>query len=423
MRLMTEPTIKGSPSKLRKRYQKALNARRIERAYALKKTTLDSVPRIIQLEHTTACNLQCIACPHFYQKSRLGYHLDLQIVERLKEILGSVSKIRLNGGGEPFLATNIESALETYAEYGLEISTTTNLTVLNQRILAVIERNFDELCVSCDGATAEVFEGIRRNSDFAVFKKNVEKVRAINPNMRMVMGITVFRQNLEQLPDIIALAADLGFQAVVVGRMIPRPTSMPHTIRDDITRQSSKANYYFQKARDVALEYGISAVIPPDFPVDATALLNNLVDENEEAEFPSVEYQSSMHQDWWSKNSNSRATAKRERRVCDLSSDAVTSARAVDGNCNWLFENIFINANGDVATCCQKPMQSLGNLKNVSSFFEIWNSANYVKLRQEFWDGRIPKHCGGCQFITQESLSRLSLLRPIATDAYKTSLQ
>ena len=388
--------------------EKSKNKLNIKKAYDDKEVVLKSAPSRIQLEHTTVCNLQCIACPHFYQKSRLGYHLDFTVVEKLKEILPSVSSIQLNGGGEPFLAARIEDALEIYASYGVKVSTTTNLTHINSRIVEMIGASFDALNVSCDGATAEIFEGIRKKSNFSEFISNIEKVRAVNQEMKMTMGVTAFRQNLSQLPDLIILAKNLGFQAIVIGRMIPRASSMPHTTQDDIMNVPSEANYWFEKSRETANEIGLSAIIPPNFKVESEP--HNSV-KSYEISFPSDSYQDELAVKWKeSIDKDLKNRVKMPRNVRSVDASPSENNIKVEGNCDWLYETIFINANGDVGSCCQKPLYSLGNILKVESFFDIWNGSDFVGLRKAFWDNYIPKHCEGCQFIYQNSLSKLKII-------------
>ena len=93
--------------------------------------------------------------------------------------------------------------------------TNTNLSVLPDNILDLLNDAFYQIHVSCDGCTKEIFEGIRRNINFEKFIHNVKKLKSNCPNVRLIMNIVMMRQNLLQLPDMVSFAKELGFEEVV----------------------------------------------------------------------------------------------------------------------------------------------------------------------------------------------------------------
>ena len=405
--------IKGSLNRIKNRFfdspknfnkVKEANLSEIKAAYQNRKTILESVPRIIQLEHSTFCNLECIGCPHFYQKNSFATHLDAKVVDRLIPIFPKVEQIQLNGGGEPFLAKGLEDALEVYSSFNIRITTTTNLLHLTHRILNVIRKSFSSINISFDGASKETFEGIRKKANFDKFLENVKNVRECRDDLNMVMGVTLMRQNICELPDILLLGKKLGFNKIVVGRMMPRPKSMPHTVKDDILFYPQVANHYFALARKVVSEQHINAVIPADLPITD----NDLSFEDEldlitkQPLFPSKSEKEKYFETWW--NSIDHEKVKQNLPVRLPVIEPKDKKIRCKGNCNWLFENIFINSKGDIATCCQMPNLSMGNVLEVDSFEEIWNGSGFVNLRQAFWDEFIPRHCYGCQFLLQNRL-------------------
>lgn len=395
------------------------NIKRIEEEYKNKEITLKSVPRIIQLEHTTRCNFECIACNHYYQKNHISCDIDFKVIEKLKEIFPHVEQIQLNGGGEPFIAKGLEDALEIYSHYGLKITTTTNLSYLTDRMLEVIRKNFSSLNLSCDGATKEIFEGIRKNGDFDQFINNVKRVRACNENIRLVMGVTIMRQNISQLPEIIKLAKNIGIDKVVVGRMIPRPVDIPYTVQDDLVNYPNVTNHYLQLAKKMAAKVKIIAVIPNNFKVNSTTYEEEVKIMDSYPLFPLKVQQDSLFNRFKESVGNKNFNLPGE-----VNTVSITPEQAkIDctGNCNWLFENVFINAKGDVSTCCQMANYSMGNLLEVDSFYDIWNSDNFKNLRKAFWDNYIPNHCYGCQFIPQNSLTKLKINQEIDMNQFRST--
>lgn len=394
------------------------NIKTIEQEYENKAIILKSAPRIIQLEHTTRCNFECIACNHYYQKNHISYDINFKVIEKLKEIFPYVEQIQLNGGGEPFIAKDLEDALEIYSYYGLKITTTTNLSYVTDRMLKVICKNFSSLNLSCDGATKEIFEGIRKNGKFEDYINNVKKVRACNNNIRLIMGVTIMRQNINQLPEIIKLAKNIGIDKVVVGRMIPRPSDIPHTVQDDLVNYPNVTNHYLELAKDISEKLKITVVFPNNFKVNNTTYEEELQVMNSYPLFPTKHQQDDLFNKFTEKVGYKNFNLPKEVKTVSITPEQAK----IDctGNCNWLFENVFIDAKGDVSTCCQMTNYSMGNLLEVDSFYDIWNSDNFKNLRNAFWNNYVPNHCYGCQFISQNSLSELKINQDIDMNQFRS---
>jgi MoaA/NifB/PqqE/SkfB family radical SAM enzyme len=402
---------------------KARNQAGIDAAYSKRESVLQSTPRIIQLEHTSVCKLQCLGCPHFAQRGRLGIELDWAVVEKLEPILPAVEQIHLSGGGEPFIAQHLEDALEVYARHQIRVTTTTNLIYISDRAIELIEACFFKINVSCDGATRETFEGIRRNASFSVFCENVARVRATRPDLQLIMGYTLYRQNIHELPDAVSLAKSLGFDQMVVTRMIPRPAALPHTVRDSVLRYPRETNRMLREARARAEEIGMPLVLPAALPEQEAS--GSLSEERAAIEapprFPSDAEADRLADKWWSRWGDEKDLLSKPRPVRGASIEPPGPPVSSEGACEWLFENTFINANGDVGTCSLMPTNSLGNVLQVDSFEDIWNGPDLVALRKRFWQGAVPHHCYGCQALMHGYLHRAKLTQEVVESEFHST--
>ena len=381
------------------------NKRKINKSYENKDCILENYPKILQLEHTTKCNLECIACSHYFSDKTHTQELDIAVIEKLSDIFPYIEQIQLNGGGEPFLHSKINDMLKIYMDYNLRITTTTNLTILNKTIIDSIKKCFTQLNLSCDGATEKTFSGIRKNSNFNSWITNVKKVRSLKDDLILVFGVTLMRQNIEELPQIVTLAHDLGINKIVVGRMIPRQKTLPHTTFDDIKNYINISMKYIFEARDIADKFKIPFVYP-----SLTSVVNDdFVKKEKEImlskpNFPGIDYQKKLKSLYGGMKSSFQYLDPQHEINTKASEDKC------EGICDWLNEIVFVDCSGKVYTCCQKTHVSIGNLMEKIFFMDIWNNTSYQELRKCFYSGNIPMHCTNCQFITQNFLKHLKKL-------------
>lgn len=123
---------------------------------------LNSLPKLIHVELSTACNIRCRFC----SITRPGRHRELQFIDiativRLRPALAFISDCKLHGGGEPFLHPKIERILEIFMEEQVRLNTVTNANLITDRLGELIGQNFSTLTVSVDGADKETFEYVR----------------------------------------------------------------------------------------------------------------------------------------------------------------------------------------------------------------------------------------------------------------------
>ena len=137
--------------------------------------------------------------------------------------------------------------------------------------------------------------------------------------------------------------------------------------------------------------------------------------------FPDDTYADRLAEDWWREWSEEADILSRPRPVVGAPIEPPGPAVGCSGACEWLFENTFINANGDVGTCSLMPTNSLGNILQVESFSDIWNGEDMVALRERYWKGAVPHHCYGCHVLMHGYLKRVSLLEPVDPENFRST--
>lgn len=186
----------------------------------------NQLPRKIQIEATSKCNLRCSSCPNS-RNAGGGKHLK---PDELKKILIQLNfrpnYIMLSGTGEPLCNPYFFDLVDILAENKIKCSFLTNGTMLKPSIQAEIlsRTNINYVGISCDGAKKETFEANRVGADFEVWNKYVGAFIADakkTSHLKIGMMSVLSRHNLKEIENTIRFAADIGFNSITFLDPIP----------------------------------------------------------------------------------------------------------------------------------------------------------------------------------------------------------
>ncbi|NLH48614.1 MAG: radical SAM protein [Myxococcales bacterium] len=186
-------------------------------------------PDTVQLELTAACDLRCVMCPlpHENRHGTGRETIEPADLERLRQPLAAASGVELTGFGEMLCHPRLLACLRWLRARKLAVHATTNGSRLTREIVDALtaEHLLDVLCVSVDAATAPTYERIRRGGNFAVLLANLDYLakRRTPANPRFWLSFAALRDNLDELPRFIRLAADLGAERVIVQHVFTGP--------------------------------------------------------------------------------------------------------------------------------------------------------------------------------------------------------
>lgn len=143
-------------------------------AYLAKKPKLKMYPRIVGIESTNNCNLDCIMCPR-QEMTRKVFDIELGLFKKIiEDIKGKSEFIWLQDYGEPFLNKNIFKMIAIAKSAGLKVGISTNGTVLTDAIIdGILSSGLDYLIFAIDGATKETYEKIRVGANYEKVHENV----------------------------------------------------------------------------------------------------------------------------------------------------------------------------------------------------------------------------------------------------------
>lgn len=175
--------------------------------------------RLLQVESSIACNLKCIMCP--WKQSRKTAknqgNMTQETWEAIRPFLSNVKSIDFTGGGETLLQPRLAEWASEAKSAGCETGILTNGMLLNrEKIRQLYRAGIDWICVSIDGATKDVYEGIRQGADFDLVCRNLTDLVSMRAEKhpRIMINFVLMSVNFHQVEDIIRLASDIGVDQV-----------------------------------------------------------------------------------------------------------------------------------------------------------------------------------------------------------------
>ncbi|MBI5185563.1 MAG: SPASM domain-containing protein [Nitrospinae bacterium] len=214
-----------------------------------------SYPIYMHIGLNSRCNLKCATCHHqFDVLTRKEYHDFLETTERLsytrmfkydpgpglykrkknldmkwglyEKIAGSVFKylreVRFGVNGETLLYKRLGPALTLARENGVDSSIVSNGMLLNEKTIPILlDGSLKRLSISIDSTRNSLLEKIRKGADLNLIIRNIkllidERERRNLRFPRVGFAFTAARENIEELPGLMELAASIGLDFVGV---------------------------------------------------------------------------------------------------------------------------------------------------------------------------------------------------------------
>ena len=309
---------------------------------------LDSFPRRLVLELTNACNLDCVMCGRDESEFASKF-FDVEYLRKLEPILKYVEEVTLFGWGEPTIHPEFRYILEFLDRYPVRKYFVTNGTTLHRIREYLFDYKVDIMAVSLDGATAKTNNAIRRKSNFDQIVSGLKTVvqqkgkgNTGYPYINFV--ITLMKSNLDELPDMVDLAYNIGIEEVKAVYM----TSFSKKLEDEVLWDKvGEVRSVFSETIERGNRLGIKVKLPYIQGEDIAG--------------------EKFHKD-----------------------------------CFTGWRDFFIGADGYIRPC-QSISRKIFHVSRYDSFQEVWNSEELVNFRSGV---NVPdKMWEGCKFCYQSSHS------------------
>lgn len=323
LRAKTKNLFSGRELSERQQLNSKLNMEELEQG----RTILTSYPRRLVFELTNACNLNCIMCGRNAADFKPTV-FDMNAFRSFEPLMDIVEEVTLMGWGEPTIHPNFIEMLQIINKHGARKYFCTNGMNLGKIKDAIFAYNVDVFAVSLDGATDETNNRIRRGSKINQIVADLKDIVRIKKERGLKYPWINFvfcamRSNIEELPDMVRLAAEIGIEEV---KVVYLTVFEKNLLDESLWGYEELVRDIFEKTIRVADELGIMLKLPHYIGED--------VAENK------------YHKD-----------------------------------CFVTWRDFFLGSDGYVRPCMSTPVQffSYGKEKN---FMELWNAPQYQKYRK-----------------------------------------
>jgi MoaA/NifB/PqqE/SkfB family radical SAM enzyme len=317
------------------------------------------LPRFAQIEPIGRCNLACRMCT-VNERGDTVATLSIERFVALLDQMPQLEELHLQGLGEPMLHPQFFDMVSLAAARGIHVSANSNLTLLTpKRAAACVSSGLAALSVSLDGATAGVYEAIRRKANFGKVLRNLDRLvqaRDEAGSALQVRGVMVLmRDNLHELPALVRLLDDHGVHELLVQRL-----------SSDLAQPGLPARYIPIRS------YVSSAELQPSDLDEAARVFD-------------------------------QARREAQARGVVLHLPRLVESDSSGGRCNWPSTQLYLTAAGDLLPCCMvatADRASFGNVFDVADplrgLQDRWRGPAAAAFRQALAGEHPPSVCRSC---------------------------
>lgn len=317
-----------------------------------KKFVNPAMPVRVFIATTNKCNLKCPVCPN--SESNKGKELPYEVFLKLADELFPLAKeYHTTVSGEPLLTSYFKEIPSILLNYNTKMNLTTNGMMLTEDISRLIMPVLNDIKISFDGATKKTFEKIRPGSNLEIIVNNINNFIKIRSSSiykpTLTLQTTLMRDNVKELPEIVKIAYDLGADRIKAYFMI---VYNPEYKDKSLWFHKKLTNEYLEIADGLAKSYGLKSKLPKKF---------NLEESSNKYKFTDI-------------------------------------------ICHFLWQEAWIEVNGDIISCCNIDRYVMGNIYE-NSFSQIWNNKIYQDMRKRLNTDNPYECCKDCALVNEFRLN------------------
>jgi len=311
----------------------------------------------VELDLTDRCNVACYFCNQMDLRTRDA--MPIHHVERLVEelVAGGLRSVRLSGGGDPLVYSEIVRVLDLFAEHGVVVDNlTTNAARLTPEVAdRLVRHGAREVVVSLNGVDRQDYQRMMRVAP-KIFDQVLGNVRSLialrgeAPGPAVTVQFLIDRENYRRLPEMYELGLSLGADRIAVNPVLDIPNN--RLVEAPLLRVGDRQQVRPYLLR--AIEADREGHLHLSFPWESW---NEMVDDL---------------------RAQDRSAQERPYPIAE-------SFRADLDHCFFGWYSAAIRGTGEVYPCCMlmsPGYEPLGRVRE-GSFEEVWRGGGFRQLRAE----------------------------------------
>ena len=196
-----------------------INRLKIKLSYNLGLSKVFGMPTSIVVDPTNHCQLECPLCPTGRGDTSVAYGLfKLDKYKKVIDVFGKwVQTVTFFAWGEPLLNKSFVEMTQYTSQSPHKIRSMTNVnlnTITDEQVKGLVTSNLDQVHVSIDGVTQEVYEKYRVGGNLEVVFNNLKKLIAAKKlyksNTKIKWAFIVNKYNEHQVETAKKMASDFG---------------------------------------------------------------------------------------------------------------------------------------------------------------------------------------------------------------------
>jgi MoaA/NifB/PqqE/SkfB family radical SAM enzyme len=176
------------------------------------------LPRHLQIEPTTCCNLCCANCVNRdLPDSRRRRSMSVEFFQQIVEQIPTLREVKLQGLGEPLATSDLMCMLEWGKTRGLQFDIITNGMMPVEKTMAILPL-LTRLGISLDTVSEHTSQTLRGGSQVS---RILQTIRAVvkekqrqNSSVEIRINCVVSHLNIEEIPELLRMASELGVDMV-----------------------------------------------------------------------------------------------------------------------------------------------------------------------------------------------------------------
>lgn len=234
--------------------------------------------RKLNIEVTTRCNLNCEMCLRTVLHEDRG-DMNLPTYMMLVPIFPEIEAVNFLGVGEPLLNEHLLEMIRlarSHLPAKGTLSFTTNGTLIDKGLARhLVSSGVDNIVISIDSATADVYNQIRQGADLDAVLRNVRLLVQAKKQLGsrtpwIGFESVAMKKNVGGLPAVVELAAEYEASFVIVSHLLPHTEEMNKQIIYEFN--SDEALDIYDEAAAKARSRSLELALHPDFIPDIQLL-------------------------------------------------------------------------------------------------------------------------------------------------------